>query len=452
MKAYSLIYRTLTLMLSLALVVSACTKDEKYLFEGNSATRIERSIEELRNKLASSEEGWILEYIPSIGQHFGGYIIHLKFDKEGYATISNEIMPYGDGVESYRSMYFLRSDKGAVLSFSVYNQGYHIFADPDVEGGWGRGRGFEGDYELVSQYSTSSDTLYFKGKITGNAMRMFKPSQGPKTYLESVRKIRKSALNINELLTNNTDAWVGSIGGKSVILHFDTGDYNRFLVDHGDGFLQPIPYIYTEAGVRLLTAINGVSLLSWDPQAKTWSTPSNETLALRKDPYYPQYTKYLGTYTLHNLYTADGTKLDPVEVEFQESKGLTYTITPKDNSYMKYSLTAVYNKERDAFMIMTQPITIPGDHEGYILMPFNAKGGKEFLQTFMASAGQISSLDPNHANKAEGDVYVMVDNGAWRRDLVRSFVIVKMFLGNYQVATNVKPALLDKIYFVKHKP
>lgn len=154
---------------------------------------------------------------------------------------------------------------------SLYNEALHIYADPDVEGGWGRGRGFEGDYELVAQQSTSPDTLYFRGKITGNVMRMFKPKQGTRQYLKSVRTLRSSALNIDELLTNNTDAWVGKLGGKDVVLYFDRGDYNRFFVDYGDGFLISTPYTYTDTGVKLMTPINGVNVLSWD--ARTRSGP-----------------------------------------------------------------------------------------------------------------------------------------------------------------------------------
>lgn len=335
---------------------------------------------------------------------------------------------------------------------SLYNEALHIYADPDVEGGWGRGRGFEGDYELVAQQSTSPDTLYFRGKITGNVMRMFKPKQGTRQYLKSVRTLRSSALNIDELLTNNTDAWVGKLGGKDVVLYFDRGDYNRFFVDYGDGFLISTPYTYTDTGVKLMTPINGVNVLSWDAKNKVWTSPAGETLALRKDPYYGAYTKYLGTYTLHNLFDSEGKKIDPIEVDFVERKGLTYTIRPKSTSDMSYKLVAEYDKERDAFTLQTQMIETSGSTgESFVLMPTNAKTGAEFLQTFMLMAGMVSSLEADHALSTSGDVYTMGDNGNWTRAKVASFVVVRMFLGSWSVAKDVKPTILHQPIFVKHK-
>lgn len=451
MKTNRLIYRFLCLLLPIVMIGSGCQRNEEYLFEGSSATRINKSIEELRSLLTSSEDGWILEFTPSIGGHFGSYTMHLRFDQKGEVYIANELMPLEPADQMFRSMYALRSDKGAVLSFSMYNDGYHLFADPDVDGGWGRGRGFEGDYELVLQEKREDGSLIFKGKITGNYMRMFRPSEGARTYLQRIKAIRRAAINIDELLTNNTDAWTGTLGGKTVVLYYDRGDYNRFLVDHGDGYPLPLTYTYDAEGLRLSTPLNGVSKLTWQAEDKSWRSPSGEVLRLRKDPYYEPYKKYLGRYTLHNLYEANGTKLDPVEVNFVEAKGLSYSIEPVEGSHLKYKLVAEYNRERDAFEILTQELQIPQTTESYVLMPFNAKGGDEFRQTFAAAVGQVARLNPQHPQSSQGDVYEMVDNGVWRSEEAKSFVVVRVFLGSYQVDPNIKPALFDRIYFVKHR-
>lgn len=57
---------------------------------------------------------------PASGSTSGGYVLYLKFDQEGYVTAANEIIPQGGTEETtYQSLYALRNDKGAVLSFSL---------------------------------------------------------------------------------------------------------------------------------------------------------------------------------------------------------------------------------------------------------------------------------------------------------------------------------------------
>lgn len=50
-----------------------------------------------------------------------------------------------------------------------------------------------------------------------------------------------------------------------------------------------------------------------------------------------------------------------------------------------------------------------------------------------------------------GDVYTIGDNGNWTRAKVASFVVVRMFLGSWSVAKDVKPTILHQPIFVKHK-
>lgn len=61
------IYYFIVMTLVMAIGVSSCTHEEDDLFGESAAQRLNKSVEKYQNLLTSSENGWVMEFLPSDG-------------------------------------------------------------------------------------------------------------------------------------------------------------------------------------------------------------------------------------------------------------------------------------------------------------------------------------------------------------------------------------------------
>ncbi len=90
-------------LLAVLLLSTACQDDnrEEYLFEDNPNARFEKLKDSYVNTLTSAENGWIGYYAPN--DKVGGYVILMKFDKNGNVTMSSDYAKGGsDNTSTYR--------------------------------------------------------------------------------------------------------------------------------------------------------------------------------------------------------------------------------------------------------------------------------------------------------------------------------------------------------------
>ena len=147
--------------------LAGCTSETESLFEGTSADRIEKELEEAKEVLVSAPNGWLMEYYPSSQLLYGGYNVLASFTEDGNVTISADIV---DASQKATSFYKLKEQAGPVLTFDTYNEIFHFFAEPN-SGIGATGTGMGGDYEFTVM-SASNEEVVLKGKKTGNYIRM----------------------------------------------------------------------------------------------------------------------------------------------------------------------------------------------------------------------------------------------------------------------------------------
>lgn len=146
--------------LGVVLALSACSRDEKDLFDKSAAERVEAAEKALQAALVSASNGWEMQYFPY--PDAAGYAFLCEFNKDGSVIIAakNQISTSGLYKEE-TSCWTTDGTQGAVLSFSTFNSILHEFAHPGSDG-----LGYMGDYEFVC-LNTTDDQIKLKGKKHG---------------------------------------------------------------------------------------------------------------------------------------------------------------------------------------------------------------------------------------------------------------------------------------------
>lgn len=140
------------------LLLSGCKNEESDIFNASPAERMNKAILDNLDLLTSSENGWVMDYFAN--NQSAGYILLVKFNKNGSATIASKSeLTKNKEYEQDSCLYEIIGDNGPVLTFNTFNNVLHRFSNPiDPEG-----YGLEGDYEFVIMKS-ENDRIILKGK------------------------------------------------------------------------------------------------------------------------------------------------------------------------------------------------------------------------------------------------------------------------------------------------
>lgn len=231
----------LLLLILSPFIFESCLKDQDDLFEDSPAERMSQTLSEYKSVLASSENGWVLEYYPETNQSYGGYAFVVKFS-ESEVTAFSELS--SDLSKSQTSLYQLISDDGPVLSFDTYNSFLHFFADPSGS----MPDGYEGDFEFVLMgMSADKSEINLQGKKTNNKMILRKLTESPVSYLNKVAEVKGKISAPKYKLT---------YGSKEVDCSLSDGIFS-FSTEGDDGAISSntVAYCLTDKGIRLYKPI-----------------------------------------------------------------------------------------------------------------------------------------------------------------------------------------------------
>ena len=174
----------LVLLAALGLTFTSCLMEEKELFDKTPAERMDAYLGEYRTLLASSEQGWVLQYFPEETQAYGGYAYVLKFTMDevtAWFQLDNDV------ATPVTSLYKMTPDDGPVLTFDTYNENIHYFATPSAS----NYEALHGDYEFrVVGKSADGSVIYMKGKRTNNNYNLVKFSGDPVEYLNGCNTVQ----------------------------------------------------------------------------------------------------------------------------------------------------------------------------------------------------------------------------------------------------------------------
>lgn len=226
----------------------SCLKDQKELFEDSSSERLQAYIDEARSVLASSESGWLMEYYPGEEQALGGYAYYLSFTETEVEAISEL-----DPENSYKSLYKITSDNGAVLSFDSYNTVLHYFATPSSSEYQAKG----GDFEFTIT-SVSPEKIGLRGKRSGNHYDLYPYNSelAPKEYISKVVEMGEGMrAAILEGTIGETEI-KGEVDFDARRITFCYDEEKESVSESGDIVTETetvsveIPYMYTDTGLK----------------------------------------------------------------------------------------------------------------------------------------------------------------------------------------------------------
>ncbi len=177
------------LILTVFFLVLSCNEDEEpeKLFDTSPTERLNTKIDELRQLLKSSENGWEFLYYPS-EDNFGGFRFYFNFIDDKNVLMSSD---FDDDTSVISSEYDVILGSSVKLSFTTRND-IHKLSDganpPDVEF---RGRGYLGQFEFVFNRTEGGDLIFREN-------RTFERSGEPREF-----RFKKATSSLPQFIDNS---------------------------------------------------------------------------------------------------------------------------------------------------------------------------------------------------------------------------------------------------------
>lgn len=240
----------LILLAVLGMTMTSCLMEEKDLFDKSPAERMDTYLSEYRTLLASSEDGWLLEYYPDEDKIYGGYSYIMKFTQSD-VTVYFELDD--DVTTPVTSLYKVTPDDGPVITFDTYNENLHYFATPDID----NYQAMHGDYEFrIYGKSDDGTKVFMKGKRTGNDYTLVKFSGDPVEYLNSANAVKEAIAGPAYEIRMNETTYPCSIKGNIFTCQYPVGEGEDATTES-----ISVPFCYTATGIAFIepVEINGIS-------------------------------------------------------------------------------------------------------------------------------------------------------------------------------------------------
>lgn len=219
-----------------AFLAYACQKDQN-LFKETPAERTTQAMTEALTALQSAEHGWEMSIFPSADQRYGGYTILVKFDKDGYATLADELQD--DPQKTSKGHYTLDNSNGPTLVFDTYAEPIHRYSEPNSPD-FPKNKAFGADGDLVFRIiRASKDKIVLKGVRT-NSETILTPLKSTdwKGLLESHKSASKRFHIAKPVLSIHGEK---ALGGKMTSTRHLSFVYKEKKYD--------VAYRYTASGI-----------------------------------------------------------------------------------------------------------------------------------------------------------------------------------------------------------
>lgn len=160
--------------------LSSCSNQEDPIFDQSAADRLDAAKKEYTAALCDKGGAWMMEYFANSGEE--GYLMVMEFSKDGSVNVTGNFKWLDNQMTSDRSAFEVIADDGPVLTFSSYNNVFHIFSDPNnITGPYAptnpdlnnedineTGYGHNGDYEFnIMELNEQGDSIRLRGKKRG---------------------------------------------------------------------------------------------------------------------------------------------------------------------------------------------------------------------------------------------------------------------------------------------
>lgn len=412
--------------LLLGALLFSCNNEIEDVFDTSASERVQAMQDECWDVLTSAQNGWVMEYFPHSGLYYGGYNFLVKFGTDGFVTVASELAE--DFTRTVESHFSINASAGAVLTFDTYNEYFHVFSDPDLNGGPTYGGDFEFTY-----VSGNSSQVELKGTKTGNRIMLhaLTADQDWTEYLDEI-------VGLQQDIDDQFFAKYIFAGGSGGEVEF-TMDNNYNVLYYPDpddeyGIAElEAPFIYTTEGIKLYEPIevNGVEMQNfvWNEASGAFvATESSGTLSGRVSDEFVPYDFYLGTWTLPHGYGNPAVGYPNATVTLvKKERNRSYYMT--DLSRQGYDIEIEWNRSTGNLSMTFQYLGAYGSNFAY-LCPWDSDLG-------FFTWGDGIGFDLIYANREDASpILQFVDNGVWGSYIVRS-VIIQAFSGTPSSNTSV---------------
>ncbi len=420
------------LMTLFALVLPSCMDPKgEDIFEEPASVRVNAAVQQLKDKLCSSEHGWIMQYYPGRSDIYGGFVIGLRFNEEGKVLATSQ--PFfsfeQDGtlkdLKWSKSSYSIKSDRSVTLNFDTFNDAIHYFSDADNSFVGGKlHQTLEGDYEFLLTSSEDPNVINLTGRESDNKMRLIKATEPIENYMKGVAKIMKESYSYEKMYQDHKDLIVGKIGSKELEMVMDK-EYQIIYVNGKDLKEDtPVQFVYTPKGLHLREPFLGVEDFIWSERDNCFLAGQDKLVA-RDDPNYEDFAKFLGAYDF-NFTDFDGNKKN-APVTFEQAGHNLYVIKG-----LSYDILARFDTKDKTFVIFAQKV------DGGLGTLMLCNQPTSWKRTDKAAHGMYAMLKEGTTN-----TYIMKDTGTWGTPGT-SFVVTEVgaFYGK-------KPNFFINLTFIK---
>lgn len=391
----------------------SCLKDQKDLFEDSSSERLQAYIDEARSVLASAENGWIMEYYPGTNQALGGYAYYLSFTETEVEAISEL-----DPENSYKSLYKITSDNGAVLSFDTNNPVLHYFATPSSYEYQAKG----GDFEFTIT-SVSPEKIGLRGKRSGNHYDLYPYNNelAPKQYMSKVVEMGESMrAAIIEGTIGKTEV-SGEIDFDTRRITFSYEVEKESVSEDGepvavtDTVIVDVPYMYTDTGLKAYEPVKvaGYTIdVMYYHSGNNILTTGSVTFEGRLPEDYTSYSDFTGNFVL----TTRANGFGPYQITLTPNETNDGFILSGINN--NFTLNVSYNKAKGRLGLVYQVIGTSTGSNYVAWCPWDADSG---YLTWSEGVGMEIYRDMSDPT---GTTFLFADNGMWEgSDKCNSFIL-----------------------------
>lgn len=376
------IYSFIIMALMLCVGFASCSHEEDDYFGESAAQRLNKSVDKYQKLLTSSENGWVMEFLPSDGS-YGGYLYTAKFGDENVTMAcdfslysSTESWPAGTELSS---MYTVKAEQGVILTFDTYNLLLHYFSEPrgssDVDG-------YESDYEFTFlKTSENEDTIYLRGKKYENVLKMYKlKDTDSKTFIANTVEMGSnlSKVNYSSLKIGDKDYPMAIDGKLFYVVDIDNDsteiELPMFYTPEGFHFYEPITldgktyqyFKYDEATGNVVATDNQGTIIL--PSASeqflnpkgNWSFDGDNMCAALKK-LYDKLPTYSSSYTFGGAYIGNATQSSDVKKGYESVIGIDWSL-----SFFGFTFTSPANYGVQlSFDEAAGTVNVEGLGEGY---------------------------------------------------------------------------------------
>ena len=288
------------LAITIASVFSACSRDEKSLFDKSAAERAQEALDNAQSVLTAPSNGWEMLYFANTESE--GYNIVVKFDKNGKveATAKNSLTTEGQ-LKTDSSTWVVANDYGPILSFDTYNKVLHAWSDPDPTPDKGSkdyspGDGYLGDYEFLILHA-DANYIKLKGKKHSAYCYMYPLKSGitAAEYFSDIEAMQ------NKFFRNGNLLHVSLSSGEFLLHNGSTGYFA--LTQKGESpnieEYEGYPFATRQDGIQLMIPIREQGSTTLEFTNNTLTDGSVKIFAAEPHSYFMEFCEMLsGTWVI----------------------------------------------------------------------------------------------------------------------------------------------------------